>query len=108
MPTAPTPTKALLANLNRAEVSELVLLSGARAAIRVGSANRDLDDHAWSSDEILQVLVAAGGSRHVDELGPKLSQWRTRVEGVGTVNVSAYQRANRLEARFSAREAPAP
>src|SRR5262245_34056155 len=97
----------LLQHLGRAEVSEVCLVTGERPAARVGASIRDSGDEVVSSDDLLQALFSTGGSRYVDSLGEKPAQWRTRVEGVGAVNVSATMTGDVIEARFALRDPPA-
>ncbi len=99
---------ALLQHLTRPEVTEVCLRSDARPFALVGAAPEDLGAEALSPDDLLHALFATGGSRYVDALGPKPSQWRTRVEGVGAVVVSAAMNGTVLEARFALRDAVAP
>lgn len=101
----------LLQALTRAEVNEVCLTSGQRPSARLGERAEELGEEALSGDDLLQILFATGGSRYIDSLGPSPSQWRTRVEGVGAVMVSAAMTGDVIEARFSLRDAltvPAP
>ena len=104
--------RSLLSHLTRAEVGEIVLESGRPPSARVEGALDVIDAHVISADELVQLLFGAGGSRYIESLGPKPTQWRTRVEGVGVVVVSATQRGEVIEARFVTRDtvpaAPAP
>ena len=59
-----------------------------------------VDEVAPTSDQILQMLVAVGGSRYVDALGPKPVQWTTRLEGVGAIAIAAVMREDKVQARF--------
>ena len=96
--------KSLLAHLSRADVSEVVLQSGRRPAARIDGALDELDGQPVSPDELVQILFSAGGSRYVESLGAKPTQWRTRVEGVGAVVVTATQRGDLIEAHFMMRD----
>jgi twitching motility protein PilT len=105
----------LLRSLDRPEVDEVALVSGRLPCARVGTSFDPLDEEALTADGILAMLVATGGSRYVDDLGPTPKQWATRVPGVGNVTVSAAQRGAQVLARFSLSskrategEAPAP
>lgn len=95
--------RSLLSHLTRAEVGEIVLESGRPPSARVEGALDRIDAHVISADELVQLLFGAGGSRYIESLGPKPTQWRTRVEGVGVVVVSATQRGEVIEARFVTR-----
>jgi twitching motility protein PilT len=97
--------KPLLAHLTRGGVTEVVLQSGRPAGARVDGALEEIDDEPMSGDDILSLLFSAGGSRYVDSLGPKPTQWRTRVEGVGAITVSATARGEMVQAHFTLRDA---
>jgi twitching motility protein PilT len=96
--------KSLLAHLARPDVSEVVLQSGRRPAARVDGALDELPERPVSADDLVQILFTAGGSRYVESLGTKPTQWRTRVEGVGAVVVTATQRGDVIEAHFMTRD----
>jgi twitching motility protein PilT len=98
--------KSLLSSLSRPDVAEVVLRGGKRPVARVGSATEELDGQALTGDDLLQILFSAGGSRYVESLGDRPAQWRTRVEGVGAVVVSAAMIGDVIEARFALRDAP--
>src|SRR5580693_10078245 len=91
----------LLRSLERPEVDELALVSDRLPSARVGSSFDPLDDETLSAQAILAILVATGGSRYVDHLGPTPKQWALRVPGLGEVAVSAAQRGAQVLARFS-------
>src|SRR4051812_47474496 len=95
--------KSLLAHLGRPEVSEVVVQTGKTPAARVDGALDDVGEQPISNDDLVQVLFSAGGSRYVESLGAKPTQWRTRVEGVGAVVVTATQRGEIIEAHFMMR-----
>src|SRR5207245_2053189 len=61
-----------------------------------------------SSDDILALLCAAGGSRYVSELKDTPSQWATRVPGVGAIGIAAALRNGTVKARLVRREANGP
>jgi twitching motility protein PilT len=91
----------LLRSLERDDVEELMMVTGRLPCVRVGTSYDPLDDAPLSSDSILAMLVAAGGSRYVDALGPVAKQWQVRAQGLGVIRVSAFQRGQHVEARFS-------
>jgi twitching motility protein PilT len=91
----------LLRNLERPEVEEVALVSGRLPSARIGASFDPLDEEPMSSDSILAALVAVGGSRYVDDLGPKPKQWAARLPGVGSVTVSASQKGAQVLARFA-------
>jgi twitching motility protein PilT len=93
--------KTLLAPLGRPEVTEVVLRTGKPPTARAGSGTEEVDGRALSGDDVVQLLFSAGGSRYVESLGSKPTQWRTRVEGVGPVTVSATMSHDVIEARFA-------
>jgi twitching motility protein PilT len=96
----------LLRCLERPEVEELALVSGRLPSARVGTSFDPLDEEPLSADSILAMLVQAGGSRYVDDLGPKPKQWAHRLPGVGNVTVSASQRGAQVLARFALASKP--
>ncbi|MEO7111369.1 MAG: PilT/PilU family type 4a pilus ATPase, partial [Polyangiaceae bacterium] len=49
---------------------------------------------------IVKMLVSIGGARYLDDLGEKAVQWSTRIEGVGTIAVSAIDRQGNVQARI--------
>jgi twitching motility protein PilT len=91
----------LLRSLERDDVEELMIVTGRLPCVRVGSSFDPLDEAPLSSDSILSMLVAAGGSRYVENLGPAAKQWQVRAQGLGVINVSAFQRGQHVEARFT-------
>jgi twitching motility protein PilT len=91
----------LLRSLEREDVEELTIVSGRLPCVRVGTSFDPLDDAPLSTDTILSMLVAAGGSRYVDGLGPSAKQWGCRAQGLGVIKVSALQRGQHVEARFT-------
>jgi twitching motility protein PilT len=90
----------MLAHLARADVSEFAIASGRLPCIKVSGSYQPVDDVAPSSDGIVQMLVAVGGSRYVDALGTRPTQWTTRIDGVGAVAVAAVLRDEKVQARF--------
>lgn len=90
----------MLRELARTDVVEFAIASGRLPCVKVGGAYKPVDDAAPSTDAILQMLVAVGGSRYVDALGAKPTQWTTRVDGVGSVAIAAIMRDDKVQARF--------
>jgi twitching motility protein PilT len=95
--------KVLLENLNRPEVTEVALASERNPCTRVGDAYEPIAAELLSTEEILQLLFAAGGSRQVDSLGPKPMQWTARIEGFSPITVTAAMRGQLVHARFTLR-----
>jgi twitching motility protein PilT len=91
----------LLRSLERADVAELALVSDRLPCVRVGTSFDPIDEEAPSTDAILSMLVAMGGSRYVEALGGSPKQWVARVPGLGSITVSAVQRGKSVQARFS-------
>jgi twitching motility protein PilT len=91
----------LLRYLERPDVAELALVSDRLPCIRIGTSFDPVDEEAPSTDTILAMLVSVGGSRYVEMLGPTPKQWTSRLDGVGTVAISALQRGDHVQARFS-------
>jgi twitching motility protein PilT len=96
--------KSLLSSLQRPEVAEVVLRGGRRPLVRVGGASEEIDAQAISGDDILAALFSSGGSRHLETLADKPAQWRTRIDGVGAVVISAAMHGDVIEARFALRD----
>jgi twitching motility protein PilT len=91
----------LLRELGRSDVLEFAVVSDRLPCVKVGDAYEPVDDSARSTEAILDMLVAVGGSRHVEELDAKPAQWTTRIDGVGIIAVHAVMRAGRVQARFT-------
>ncbi|UQA54845.1 type IV pilus twitching motility protein PilT [Polyangium aurulentum] len=93
--------KTLLSNLLRPEATEVALVTSRNPCAKVNGVYEVVDRAVLSTDDILHMLVTAGGSRHVDSLGPKPSQWGCRVEGVGPVAIAAVMKDGVIQARFT-------
>lgn len=98
--------KPLLIHLLRIDVADITFRTGRPPAARVGNTTENVDARAFSTDDILQVLFATGGSRYIESLGDKPAQWRTRVEGLGVVLVTASLANDMLEAHVTLRDKP--
>ncbi len=90
----------MLRSLARGDVTEFAVVSDRLPCIKVNGAFQPIDDDAPSTDAVLEMLVSAGGSRYVDSLGAKASQWSMRVDGLGLVGVTALMRNDVVQARF--------
>lgn len=90
----------MLRELARSDVAEFAIASGRLPCVKVAGAYKPVDDTAPSTDAILQMLVAVGGSRYVDSLGAKPTTWTTRIDGVGSLTVAAILRDDKVQARF--------
>jgi twitching motility protein PilT len=90
----------LVKHLLRSEVSEVALATGRLPCAKIEGTYKPIDDTAKSADAILKMLAAIGGARYLDDLGEKAVQWSTRVDGVGTIAVSAIDRAGNVQARI--------
>lgn len=97
----PSAHERLLGFLARTDVAEVAMVSGRLPCAKVGAAFKPIDAATMDADAILQVLFHAGGSRYVDALGEKPTQWTFRLDLVGVVAVAAVQRAGQLQARFA-------
>jgi twitching motility protein PilT len=102
----------MLRELTRAQVSEFAVATDRLPCVKLGETYEPVDDVPRGTDEILEMLVSAGGSRYVEELEAQPAQWTTRIDGVGSVGVTAIMRAGRVQARFTllrrASEPPPP
>ena len=83
-----------------------MIVSGRLPCVRVGTSFDPMDDAPLSSDSILAMLVAAGGSRYVENLGPAAKQWQLGRQGLGVINVSAFQRGQHRRRRASRSTVP--
>jgi twitching motility protein PilT len=91
----------LLRHLSRQEVTLLMLATGRHAQVRVGDVLEPVGEGALTNDVIFQILFAAGGSRYLDALGVKPTQWSLRLGAVGQVMVTAVQNGEHVEAHFA-------
>src|SRR5580704_18708064 len=91
----------MLRELARSDVAEFAVVSDRLPCVKVGAKYEPIDEAARSTDSILAMLVAVGGSRYVDELEGKPAAWTTRIDGVGAVAVQAVMREGRVQARFT-------
>ena len=99
----------MLRELTRREVTEFAVATDRLPCVKLGETYEPVDDAPRSTDAILAMLASAGGSRHIEELEARPAQWTTRIDGVGSVGVSAIMRAGRVQARFTLlRRASAP
>ncbi len=93
--------KYLLEALLRPTTTEVALVTGRNPCAKVAGVYEILDPSILTTDEILMMLLTAGGTRHVDNLRGKLLQWGCRVEGVGDVAVAAIRNGDTVQARFT-------
>ena len=98
----------MLRELSRADVAEFAVVSDRLPCVKVAGAYEPIDDTARSTDAILEMLLAAGGSRYLEDLDAKPAQWTTRIEGLGAIGVTAMMRAGRVQARFTLVRASTP
>jgi twitching motility protein PilT len=90
----------MLHELARHDVAEFAVVSERLPCIKVNGKYEPVDQTARTTDQILEMLVAAGGSRYVDEMSVRPAAWTMRLEGVGSVGVQAVMRDGRVQARF--------
>ncbi|HEX3344926.1 MAG TPA: PilT/PilU family type 4a pilus ATPase [Polyangiaceae bacterium] len=90
----------MLRELARPDVGEFAVASDRLPCIKVGGKYEPVDENARSTEEILEMLVSAGGSRYVEDLDAKPAAWTMRLDGVGSVGVQAILRDGRVQARF--------
>jgi twitching motility protein PilT len=98
----------MLRELARPEVSEFAVASDRLPCIKVGDKYEPIDDAPRATDAILEMLAAAGGSRHIEDLEAKPAQWTLRVDGVGSLSVQAVMRGGRAQARITVVQRSAP
>ncbi|HEY3822750.1 MAG TPA: PilT/PilU family type 4a pilus ATPase [Polyangiaceae bacterium] len=90
----------MLRELARADVAEFAVASDRLPCIKVAGKYEPVDEHARSTEAILEMLVSVGGSRYVEELEDRPAAWTMRLDGVGSVGVQAVMRDGRVQARF--------
>jgi len=93
--------KELLEHLVRPGVSELALATARNPCVKINGTWEIVDRTILSTDEILMMLMVAGGARHVDALGPKATSWGVRVDGLGAISVAAMLAKGSVQARFT-------
>src|ERR1039458_703587 len=91
----------MLQELARPEVAEFAMVSGRLPCIKVGGKYSPIDERARSTEAILEMLVAVGGGRYIDEMQGQPVAWTTRIEGLGSVGIQALLRDGHLQARFT-------
>src|SRR5262249_20066944 len=69
--------------------------------VKVGGSFQPVDGAAPTTDAILQMLVGVGGSRYVESLSSKPTQWTTRIDSLGVITISAIMRNDVVQARFT-------
>src|SRR5438105_884395 len=95
------PIEDLLKNLARPEVLEFGLVTNRLPSVNIGGKFEPVDDEAPTTEKLLAMLVAMGGSRYVEALSDKPVQWTTRLDGVGVIAVAAIMRKDVVQARFT-------
>lgn len=93
--------KELLEHLVRPGVTELALATARNPCVKLNGTYDIVDRTILSTDEILMMLMVAGGTRHVDLLGPKPTTWGVRVDGIGAISVAAVLAKGSVQARFT-------
>jgi twitching motility protein PilT len=93
--------KELLEHLVRSDVTELALATARNPCVKINGVYEIVDRTILSTDEILMMLMVAGGARHVDTLGPKPTSWGVRVDGLGAISVAAVLIKGNAQARFT-------
>jgi twitching motility protein PilT len=91
----------MLRELARPEVSEFAVVSERLPCIKVAGKFEPIDDKARSTEAILQMLVASGGGRYLDDMSTHPVAWTTRIDGLGSVGIQAVMRDGRVQARFT-------
>jgi twitching motility protein PilT len=91
----------MLRELARPEVTEFAVASDRLPCVKIGDRFEPVDDVATTTDAIREILIAAGGSKHVAELQTKPSAaWVGRIGGLGNINVQVSLTGGRIKARF--------
>jgi twitching motility protein PilT len=97
----------LLGTLARPEVIEFGLVTDRLPSVNVGGRFEPVADEALSTARILAMLSEIGGADIVKSLTERPVQWTTRVDGVGSVAVTAVLRGDVVQARFTIRKSEA-
>ncbi|WP_437989641.1 type IV pilus twitching motility protein PilT [Sorangium sp. So ce145] len=93
--------RSWLSQLNRPEVTEFAVATGRMPSVKVSGAFQAVDPGALSTEDILMLLSALGGGRHIEALGAKPSQWHIRIEGIGAISVVAARQGDLVHARMT-------
>lgn len=99
--------KELLDHLLRPGATELALATARNPCVKMNGTYEIVDRTILSTDEILMMLMVAGGARHVDTLGTKPVTWGCKVEGIGAIAVAAVLAKGSVQARFTRMNAEA-
>src|SRR5579859_6080633 len=91
----------MLRELARPEVVEFAMASDRLPCVKIGNKYEPVDNSARTTDAILSMLVAVGGSRYVESLVDQPAVWTARVEALGPVAVQAVMREGRVQVRFA-------
>jgi len=91
----------MLRELARPEVSEFAVASDRLPCVKVGDKYEPVDDVPRPTTAILEMLVVAGGGRHVEDLATKPAQWTLLIEGIGALSVQAVMRGGRAQVRIT-------
>ncbi len=91
--------RTLLSHLLREGATDLALVGGRLPSVRISGKFEAIDSVAPTSDELLTFLFAVGGSRYLEDLGPRPVSWRNRSEGVGSLLFSALSNNDVVQAK---------
>jgi twitching motility protein PilT len=91
--------RTLLSHLLREGATDLALVGGRLPSVRISGKFEAIDAVAPTSDELLTFLFAVGGSRYLEDLGPRPVSWRNRSEGVGSLLFSALSNNDVVQAK---------
>ena len=95
----------MLHELARPEVAEFAVVSDRLPCVKVAGKYEPIDKSARTTEQILELLVAAGGSRYVEDMATRPAAWTMRLDGVGSVGVQAVEREGRRAGAVHPREA---
>ncbi|WP_437332278.1 PilT/PilU family type 4a pilus ATPase [Sorangium sp. So ce394] len=93
--------RSWLSQLNRPEVTEFAVATGRMPSVKISGAFQAVDPSALTTEDILMLLSALGGGRHIEALGAKPSQWHIRIEGIGAISVVAARQGDLVHARMT-------
>jgi twitching motility protein PilT len=95
------PIEELLQSLGKPEVLEFGLVTNRLPSVNIDGKFAPVDDEAPTTDQLLQMLVAMGGGRHVEQLSERPVKWTARLDGVGVIAIAAIMRKDIVQARFT-------
>jgi twitching motility protein PilT len=91
----------MLRALTSPGVVEFAMASDRLACVKIGGKYEPIDDVAWSTEAIVELLIAAAGRQRTEGFTETPVVWTLSVEGVGPVAAQVVMRNGRVQARFA-------